>query len=106
MYFTINGVKWQIRLVTPNSNYLKRSDGTITLGVTDNELKTVFINRNLSDFMFQKVLTHEITHVFCFEMGCLLDIETEEIIADFLATFGREVLQVADDILCRFKMII
>ena len=52
--------------------------------------------------MLTKVLTHEICHAFCFSYGILLDMDTEEIIADFLATYGRDVIELADDILGRF----
>lgn len=100
--FIVNGIEWNLSLAEPYSNMLRRSDGTITLGVTDNNLKTVFLNNRLKGSMFEKVLCHEIVHTFCFSYGCLFDIQTEEIIADFLATYGREVFDVADSILHRF----
>lgn len=95
----INGLDWQISLVEPHSHMLKRSDGTITLGVTDNNDRTVYMNNRLSYDMFDKVLCHELCHVFSFSYGLHIPIEIEEMIADFLSTYGRDVIAVADNIL-------
>lgn len=100
--FTVNNVFWEIYYVEPNSKYLMRSDGSYTLGATDNNVKAVFIANNLTQKMFEKVLCHEIVHTFCFSYDIGFDIETEELIADFLATYGRDVFEVADSVLKRF----
>lgn len=99
MEFWINGDKWKIKYVNANSNYLKRSDGALTLGVTDNNEKTVFINNKLHGRLLEKVITHEIVHCFCFSYGIFVSVETEELIADFVATYGAEVLTIVFDIL-------
>lgn len=99
MYFTINGEKWILSFVKPNDVMLMRSDRTITLGVTDNNLKAVFINQNLKGRLLDKVLCHELVHVFSFSYDLHIPIETEEIVADFLATYGRNVFDVADELL-------
>lgn len=106
MEFFINGDKWNIEYVKPNSPMLRRSNGTITIGVTDNNTKTVYINNRLNDGLLEKVITHEIVHCFCFSYGIYLDIDTEELIADFIATYGREVFEIADEVLMRFAKII
>lgn len=103
--FVVNGIEWNLSLAEPYSDNLKRSDNTLALGVTDNNTKTVYINNRVSDAMFEKILCHEIVHTFCFSYGCTFDIQTEEIIADFLATYGREVFDVADNILQRFARV-
>lgn len=100
--FQVGGENWNLSLVEPYNTNLMRSDGVYTLGVTDNNQKTVFINNRLRGRMLEKVICHELVHVFCFENELNLPIETEELIADFLATYGREVFEVADDILRRF----
>lgn len=100
--FTINGIVWNMRFVKPNSPMLQRSDGTYTLGVTDGNMYTVYINNRLHGHMLDKVICHELTHCFSFAYNLDIPIETEEIIADFLATYGRDIFSVADDI---FKMI-
>ena len=105
MNFVVNGIEWNLILVEPYSDNLKRSDNTITLGVTDNNAKTIYINNRLSDAMFDKVLCHELCHVASFSYNLHIDIQTEEIIADFLSTYGREIFDIADDLLRRFMRV-
>lgn len=95
----VNGIEWNIRFVNPNDSNLMRSDGSITLGVTDNNTRTVYINNCLSEYMYNRVITHEMCHVFSFSYGCDMDIQTEEIVADFLSLYGRDVIKVADSII-------
>ena len=99
MNFVVNGVEWNLSLVEPYSDNLRRSDNTITLGVTDNNTKTIYVNDRLSDAMFDKVLCHELVHVFSFEYNYNIDIQTEEIIADFMSLFGRDVIYLLDDLI-------
>lgn len=105
MNFVVNGIEWNLILVEPYSDNLKRSDNTITLGVTDNNTKTIYINNRLSDAMFDKVLCHELCHVASFSYNLHIGIQTEEIIADFLSTYGREIFDIADDLLRRFMRV-
>lgn len=94
--FRVNGINWNLSLVSPTDTILMRSDKVFTLGVTDNNLKTVFINNRLKGRMLDKVICHELVHVFSFSYELDIPIDTEEIIADFLATYGRDVFDVAD----------
>lgn len=103
--FQVNGLNWNISLVEPHSPMLRRSDNTITLGVTDNNDRTVYMNNRLSYDMFDKVLCHELCHVFSFAYNLHIPIEIEEMIADFLSTYGRDVIAVADDILKKVLLV-
>ena len=76
-----------------------RSDGSITLGMTDNNVKTVFVNNRLNDYMTDKVICHELTHVFAFEFDYYMDIKTEEIVADFMSLYGRDIVYLLDDLM-------
>lgn len=105
MKFAVNNQEWELVFVKPSSKHLMRSDGSITLGVTDNNTKTIYINNRLSDAMFDKVLCHELCHVASFSYNLHIDIRTEEIIADFLSTYGREIFDIADDLLRRFMRV-
>ena len=98
MVFTVNNQEWQLKFFTPNSNELMRSDGSITLGMTDNNVKTVYINNKLNNYMTDKVLAHELTHVFAFEFDYFIPIETEEIVADFMSLYGRDIVYLLDDL--------
>lgn len=99
MTFTVNGNTWKIQYEKPKSENLLRSDGTLTLAVCDNSCKTIFMNKNLRGYMFDKVLCHELTHVYAFEFEYNVDVETEEIIADFLSLFGRQIVYLLDDLM-------
>lgn len=99
MNFTVNGHTWLLQFVRPSSSHLLRSDLTRTIGVSDNNLKTVFIADNLSDYMLDRVICHELVHVFSFENNCSYDIQTEEVIAEFLSLFGRDIIYLADELL-------
>lgn len=99
MVFTINGENWILQFVRPNSEKLRRSDGVYTLGVTDDNTKTVSIARGMSDYMTNKVLCHELVHCYSFSYDCNIDMRMEEIIADFMSLYGRDIIYLADDIL-------
>lgn len=99
MNFTVNNHTWRLQFVRPSSENLRRSDGSYTFGVTDNSVKTVFVMENMSDYMTDKVICHELTHVFSFENNCYIPIETEEIIADFMSLYGRSIIYLADEIM-------
>ena len=99
MTFVVNGNVWKIQYEKPNSANLLRSDGSLTISVCDNNWKTIFINKNLNGYMFEKVLCHELTHVYAFEYKYITDIETEEIIADFLSLFGKNIIYLLDDLI-------
>ena len=99
MVFTINEENWILQFVRPNSEKLRRSDGVYTLGVTDNNAKTVSIARGMSDYMTNKVLCHELVHVYSFEYDCNIDIQTEEIVANFMSLYGRDIIYLADNIM-------
>ena len=99
MFFSINGTMWKLQYKNQSSGELRRSYGVYTLGVTDNTTKTVTIADNLSDRMTDKVLCHELTHVYSFENFCHMDMHTEEIVADFLSLYGRDIVYMADDLM-------
>lgn len=99
MIFYANNTRWRLKFVSPRNENLKNSLGAYTLGVTDGNLKTVFIADNLNDYMTDKVFLHELTHVHAMENNYYMPIETEEIVADFLSLFGRDIVYLADEIM-------
>ena len=103
MKFTVNNQEWNLVFVKPNSRNLMRSDGSITIGMTDNNTKSVYINNRLNDYMTDKVICHELTHVFAFEFDYYMDIETEEIVADFMSLYGRNIVYLLDDLIAVLK---
>lgn len=97
--FEINGKVFDIQYVSPTHEKLMKWDGTYALGCTDARDMCVYVNKFLKGALLRKVVCHELVHCFCIAYGCVLDVETEEICADFLATYGQEVFEVADEVL-------
>ena len=101
--FTINGISWDIVFTKPNNNNLRRSDGSLTVGVTDFVDKTVYLSELLKGAFLRKVMAHELTHCFCFSYNIVLDIDEEERMADFIATYGEELIYLLDDVFSSIK---
>ena len=51
----------------------------------------------------KKVLCHEITHAAMFSYNVFLTYEQEELIADLLATYGEEIVDITNKIFSRIK---
>ena len=98
MEFLINGILWEIEYVHPTSEKLLRSDRSRTVGVTDLSKGMIYINSMLRGEFLRKVITHEVCHASMFSYGIFVDIETEELICDFIASNGREIFEIADEL--------
>ena len=101
--FVMNGYTWDIAFVRPYSPELRRSDGSITVGMTDWNKRTVFISKALRGQFLRKVFIHEICHVACFSFDVKMDIEQEEFLCDFVSTYGDEIFEVVDDFFAVLK---
>lgn len=99
MFFNINGTNWRVQYENPLSDELKRSNGSISLGVTDRNTHTIYLSSALHGYMERKVLIHELCHAICMSYDVHLPIEQEEILCDFVATYGDEVFGIVDMIL-------
>lgn len=99
MTFVVNGNIWLLRFVRPSDKNLKNSLGAYTLGVTDNNVKTVFIADNLDDYMTEHVICHELTHCICFEHNIFLPFDTEEWLCNFMSDHGKEIIYLLDNLL-------
>lgn len=99
--FEINGEYWGIFIVSPNHHSLRRSDGSFTIGVCDNNEKRIYISDGLEPLLMKKVLAHEITHAATFSYGVNLSLSQEELLADLIATYGQEIICIANKIFHR-----
>ena len=99
MNFMVNNHIWRLQFVKGGSENLRRSDGSYTFGVTDNSVKTVFLMQNMSDYMADKVLVHELSHVHALEYDYSIPLWVEEIVCDFLSLYGRSVVYLADSLM-------
>ncbi len=96
--FNINGIDWEIRFASPNHPKLKRQDNSYALGCCDSSTKTIYINEIVPMNKLKKVLCHEITHAAMFSYRVELDLIQEELIADLIATYGSEIIEVTNRI--------
>lgn len=96
--FKINNEYWQIKRVPPDSYYLQRPDGTHTVGACDDKLKTIFISNAIYGDFYKKVLYHELTHAVMFAYDVTLTVDEEELVAEVVATFGKEIFDIVHDL--------
>lgn len=82
---------------------LYRSDGSLSIGACDDNHKTIYINNNLSGPFLKKVLCHEITHAAMFSYDVDLTEEQEELLADLIATYGEEIINIANKVFRKLK---
>lgn len=101
--FQINGEWWKVVLTSTVQPKLFRSNGSLAIGSCDDESKTIYINENLSSTRMKKVLCHEITHAAMFSYNVELNIQQEELLADLIATYGQEIIDIINKIFTRMK---
>lgn len=101
--FDINGITWYINFVSSHHPALMRSDGGYAIGVCDNSNNHIYINENLMGALFEKVLCHELTHAAIFSYSINLTIEQEEVIADIIATYGEEIIDITNTFFDKLK---
>ena len=99
--FNINGVGWEIKFASPNHPKLQRNNRTFALGSCDNLTHTIYISENVPMNKLRKVLCHEITHAAMFSYNVKLELSQEELIADLIATYGTEIIDVTNRIFSR-----
>ena len=97
--FTINGIDWHIRFVDPHSKKLRRSDNSLTVGVTDFTDKCVYLSDTLHGAFLERVLCHELCHCVCMSWNIVIPIDTEEWLCNFMSDHGREIIYLLDDLL-------
>lgn len=97
--FAINNESWNIKIVKSDNEVLMRSDGSYTIGVTDDNLKTIFISDGLDCNLLKKVLIHECVHALMFSMNIYMDIWQEECLCNAIADYGQYLLDVCYDFL-------
>lgn len=104
MDFVINGFRWDVVFVSSKSEKLHRSDGFLTVGVTDWNDGCVYLSNALRGAFLEKVLCHELTHCFCFSYDIHIPIEEEEFMADWLSVYGKDLIYLLDNLMNSLKM--
>ena len=65
--------------------------------------KKIYINNKLSLEKVKQVLCHEITHAAMFSYDIQLTYDQEELLADLLATYGQEIIDITNKIFSKIK---
>ena len=102
---TINGISWKIKFVHPLDPVLRYEDGTPTLGMCDRNNNTIYLAENLEGSMLRKVLCHELVHAAMFSYNVYLSLEQEEIIADIIATYGEEIINITNKVFKKLQQL-
>lgn len=97
--FIINNIMWQIVFVSSGSNKLMRSDGSISLAVTDFNDKTVYVSDNVNNGYLRKIMAHELCHCFCFSYNIYMPIQQEEYLADWISLYGADLIYLLDNLM-------
>lgn len=101
--FNINGIDWEIKKVSPNHPKIRRDNGEYALASCDNETKTIYMSEKIPCWKIKKVLCHEITHAAMFSYKVYMTIDQEELLADLIATYGGEIIDVTNRIFYKIK---
>lgn len=97
--FVINNVEWDMIFVIPNSDKLRRSDGSITHAVTDWNDRAVYVSTLPIGAFLRKIVCHELCHCFCFSYDIHMPIEQEEYLADWISRYGEDLIYLLDDLM-------
>ena len=96
--YRMNGLEWSVRTVGADSPMLRRSDGGHTVGMCDRSTQTIYISNLLHGGFLRKVLIHEVAHSAMMSYSIDMTVEQEEMFCDFIATYGDEIFNVADNL--------
>lgn len=99
--FKINDVDWLVKFAQPWDEIFVTQDGDLSVGTCDNETKTIYLSTSLKGKMLKKVLCHEIVHASMFSYKIELGYEQEELLANLIATYGKEIIGIADEMFKR-----
>lgn len=103
MVFKINSVIWRVKKVAPHDTHLMRPDGLFTIGICDNVERVIYIVEGLDEAKFYKVLAHEVTHAAMHSYSVGLTVSQEELLADIIATYGTEIVNVTNKVFRKIK---
>lgn len=89
-------------MVPPYHPILYRN-GNPAIGCCDDITKTIYISNILSQSLMKKVLCHEIVHAAMFSYNVFLDYQQEELLANIIATYGGEIINITDNMFKRLR---
>ena len=101
--FKINNLDWEIVEVSPNHPALKKNNNSYAWGSCDKLTHIIYLSKNIPAYKLKKVLCHEITHAAMFSYAIYITYEQEELIADLIATYGEQIIEITNTIFKKIK---
>lgn len=101
--FKINNYDWKIKKTSPNHPKLLKDDGTYALGSCDKDALTIYLSDIIPKNKIKKVLCHEITHAAMFSYSIYMTYDQEELVADLIATYGEEIINITNKIFNKIR---
>ena len=89
--------------MSSNHPMLLTPSGNFSIGVCDKKTQKIYINENLEDLEFKKVLCHEIVHAAMLSYSVILTDVEEELVADLIASYGEEIIEITNSIFSKMK---
>ena len=80
----------------PYDGSLLMPNGEYALGACNDSTKTIYISNELHGEAFEQVLCHELVHASMFAYDVRLEHDEEELIAEIVAIFGEEIIDITD----------
>lgn len=99
----INNIGWSIQFVPPFDLSLMREDGSFSIGSCDRNARIISICDTLEGFLLKKVICHELVHAAMFSYNIYLNVYTEEVFADLIATYGEEIIKLTNYLFKRIR---
>ena len=94
--FELNSIQWQIVWVDSKNSLLSRTDGSMSVGVTDMNTHCIYLAKSLHGAFLRKVIIHELCHCVCMSYNIYMPIGQEEMLCDFVATYGDQVFEIVN----------
>lgn len=94
--FIINGEEWRVLFVPENDVSLLKPNGDFAIGACDDYTKTIYLSEFLEGDYLKRVLCHEITHAAMFSYNVSLSLAQEELVAELVAIFGEEIIEITN----------
>ena len=89
-----------VKIYFDNEN---QEEGIRLHGITEYITSTIYIDKELEDFLLIKALRHESMHIYMWETGHQDRKYTEEEICDIISVAAPLICQTADEIVLRLK---
>ena len=96
MILEINNWKYEIYVVEEDDDVLQMDDGYYHSGVTDMKEQRIYLQKGLNEQQMWYTVVHELTHAYLQAYGLLQVEYTDEVIADIMGIYGKNILKDAE----------